>query len=89
MQTNGTTEIKLDDELLTLEVEYSGWYDPGVCSGPPENCYPPEGEMEWHISRAWVWIEEASMDIQLTQDQIKEILPSIYDTIDADVSSLL
>lgn len=25
-------------------------YDPGVTSGPPEDCYPPEGPtIEWHV----------------------------------------
>ena len=29
---------------IGIEVEYSiSDYDPGCCSGPPENCYPPEG----------------------------------------------
>lgn len=25
-------------------VRFEGYYDPGKISGPPENCYPPEGE---------------------------------------------
>ena len=29
---------------IEVEVEFEATdYDPGVCSGPPENCYPPEG----------------------------------------------
>lgn len=32
-----------DDETeVTVEYTISD-YDPGVLSGPPENCYPPEG----------------------------------------------
>lgn len=32
------------DEEFELYVEYDiDPYDPGVTSGPPENCYPPEG----------------------------------------------
>ena len=28
------------------EVEYRGYSDPGRTYGPPEDCYPPEGEIE-------------------------------------------
>jgi hypothetical protein len=28
-----------------LEIEYTVVYDPGVRSGPPEICYPEEGEL--------------------------------------------
>lgn len=29
---------------IEIEVEFDATsYDPGVTSGPPENCYPPEG----------------------------------------------
>ena len=28
------------------EVEYKGYSDPGNTYGPPENCWPPEGEVE-------------------------------------------
>lgn len=29
---------------IAVEVEFDATpYDPGVCSGPPEACYPPEG----------------------------------------------
>ena len=28
---------------LAIEFSSSGYYDPGVCSGPVERCYPPEG----------------------------------------------
>lgn len=33
-------------ELTEKEYEVSGHvsaYDPGICSGPPDRCYPPEG----------------------------------------------
>ena len=39
-------------ELLPLDMDIAihfrsnGYYDPGVCSGPVEKCYPPEGEDE-------------------------------------------
>lgn len=37
-------DLPLDDPELSLEVEGNATpYDPGVTSGPPESCYPPEG----------------------------------------------
>jgi len=31
-------------------VKYQGYSDPGFISGPPENCYPPEGEIEIEVT---------------------------------------
>lgn len=32
------------EEEIELEIDYDiNPYDPGVTSGPPEHCYPPEG----------------------------------------------
>ena len=47
--TTGTFEMTvtdLDGNEVDAEIAYSGYYDPGVCSGPIDNCYPPEGEVE-------------------------------------------
>jgi hypothetical protein len=32
--------------VLVIHFRSSGYYDPGVISGPPERCYPPEGDDE-------------------------------------------
>lgn len=29
---------------LVVSFKVEGWSDPGKCYGPPENCYPPDGE---------------------------------------------
>ncbi|HUS38944.1 MAG TPA: hypothetical protein VMX74_05815 [Pirellulales bacterium] len=36
----------LTEVNLVLPFLSSGYSDPGVLSGPPENCYPPEGDDE-------------------------------------------
>jgi len=36
-------EDEVPDVMLAITFN-PGWYDPGRISGPPENCYPPEGE---------------------------------------------
>jgi len=33
-----------DGDELVIEFESTGYYDPGVRSGPVDKCYPPEGE---------------------------------------------
>lgn len=30
-------------------VKWRGYSDPGNASGPPEYCYPPEGEVEFEV----------------------------------------
>jgi hypothetical protein len=36
-----------DGEItVIIPFKSQGYYDPGICSGPPERCYPPEGEDE-------------------------------------------
>ena len=35
---------------LDLHVTGSYAYDPGQCSGPPENCYPPEEDFTYRIT---------------------------------------
>jgi hypothetical protein len=39
---------------LVINFRCSGFYDPGQLSGPPERCYPPEGEDERLLDRATV-----------------------------------
>jgi hypothetical protein len=37
-----------EDTCFELDIEFmsSGYYDPGKIYGPPEDCYPPEGDDE-------------------------------------------
>jgi hypothetical protein len=47
-----TTFLKrfLDCLEISIDLEYSGYSDPGCSSGPVEVCYPPEGELEYIIT---------------------------------------
>lgn len=38
--------IERGDNEIDLYITGDGYYDPGRISGPPEDCYPPEGDME-------------------------------------------
>ena len=46
--------ICLDDAELNIEFTSEGYEDPGCTYGPPENCYPPEGEDERLLSEATI-----------------------------------
>ena len=35
-----------DGSEIAIPVKWRGYFDSGQLYGPPENCYPPEGEME-------------------------------------------
>ena len=47
-------KIKEDSYDLVIEFLSSGYYDEGKTYGPPENCYPPEGDEERVPSRAYL-----------------------------------
>lgn len=38
--------------MLEIDFTSSGYSDPGFISGPPEKCYPPEGEEERTVKGA-------------------------------------
>jgi hypothetical protein len=42
----GINEDDYDYHTLTLKVEGSAYFAPGKTYGPPENCYPDEGDVE-------------------------------------------
>ena len=39
---------------LVIDLVSSGYYDSGRTSGPPENCYPPEGDEDREPVRAYL-----------------------------------
>lgn len=57
-------EINGEDVPCTVVFECSGVWDPGVLSGPPEHCYPPEGpEIEFVGS----YIERDGVTVEMTE----------------------
>ena len=45
----GEGEVCLEEVVITANFKMSGYSDSGCISGPPENCYPPEGESEIEV----------------------------------------
>ena len=79
--TGAWRELKNDDpeeieiKELVLSIEGYSYYDPGQCSGPPEKCYPPEGEtsiVQITAPDGKTWSED-----DLTEDEISCILQDI------------
>ena len=67
--------IQRSDEELELDISASGYYDPGRLSGPPENCYPPEGDLEI-IS---IELDGKKWDGQLTGDEYNKVIEKLWE----------
>ena len=51
----------------------SGYSDPGICSGPVERCYPPEGDEERTMEEVYISIPDSKQKIKLplsVQEQV-------------------
>jgi hypothetical protein len=46
-------KIDSGDELV-IEFTSTGYHDSGVTSGPPERCYPPEGDDEREVDSVYI-----------------------------------
>jgi len=49
----GSVQINFgEDEQIALVIHFrvAGWSDPGQTYGPPERCYPPEGDEEREVT---------------------------------------
>lgn len=63
----------------TIEMSFSseGYYDPGVCSGPVESCYPPEGEDERIVNEAIVYWGDDNTHIDLSEKDHSDLLEAL------------
>ena len=86
---------KRDDVTMEMVVEWesTGYYDPGVCSGPPEKCYPPEGEDERTVTGAYihVWLCDEGPSAEAPQFKIpvpEEHLEKLQDFFQEEIDEL-
>lgn len=73
-----------DDTSFTLDIAFrsSGYYDPGKTYGPPENCYPPEGEDERLIDgQVVVSFVDAEKTKKLSKEASDELFSQFEDEI--------
>ena len=70
-----------DDVIeLVIEFESDGYYDAGRVSGPPEDCYPPEGDDERTLSEAYLSISPKEQ-IELPVEVQQELFDYFYEEI--------
>ena len=67
--------IERDGQEIDLHIYGEGYYDSGRLSGPPEDCYPPEGEIEITAIESGVgpWKGE------LTDEEHEEAISLLWD----------
>jgi len=77
------------DLCITATVRCVGYSDPGKSSGPPENCYPPEGENEGTLK--YVTIGDVKLHSKMTPTEawnaVAEILAAADKEIDTAVQA--
>jgi len=64
-----STITDADGNEHEVTVTYKGYSDPGVCSGPVERCYAPEGEIEIDVRGIPEGFELTDAEQKLLEDQ--------------------
>ena len=80
-------KIQEDSYDLVIDFVSSGYYDSGRTSGPPENCYPPEGDEDRELVAAYlnhyVTIDGTMVTtrIELSPEKMSELFNHFEDKI--------
>ncbi len=72
-------ENDYDYTIISLTVEGSDYFRPGKFSGPPENCYPDEGETE---IRSVIGPDGKDWEDKLSDEEREEVLSIIQDEVE-------
>jgi len=91
MKNTFTSWVEVGDEEIPIVVQWEGYYQREKISGPPEDCYPAEGEMEiTHVEPAGDWPEglgadEFAMAVRDAEIRLhSEAWDNLYDSLDAE-----
>ena len=73
-----------DETPLDIFIRFNskGYYDPGCTYGPPENCYPPEGDDERTLLEVRMDYGDDSIDVPLTGEEQQAIFDCLQDIVD-------
>jgi len=80
---SGVTGTASEGGILEVDFTSSGYEDPGRVYGPPEDCYPPEGEEEREVVTARLFDEELPEEFR---KKIEADLQEIVDEADFDAA---
>jgi hypothetical protein len=86
MTTHWDEEADFEADLcVTATVRCKGYNDPGRCSGPPEDCYPPEGDNEGTVLHVLVGDVEFTPD--MTAEAAKAAVDKLLAAVEKDIDS--
>lgn len=72
---SGSTTVSIDPDV-EVAIDYKGYEDPGICSGPVEDCYPPEGDEERTITGISI------AGVALPEEIVEKLVTEIQELVD-------
>lgn len=75
---------RFDETPLDIFIRFNsrGYYDPGCTYGPPENCYPPEGDDERTLIEVRMEYGDDSTNVPLTGEEQQAIFDGLQNIVD-------
>lgn len=85
------TDAQDVEHSYEVEVYYTE-YDPGVCSGPVERCYPPEGG-DCEVQRVWDehgrFLTDAEIEaLKIDDDDLREAVTAHLEALESNAIDL-
>jgi len=66
---------------IHINYRVKGYYDPGQMCGPPERCYPPEGDNEVLLDGVEMQSDDGRTRVRLPRDKGQVVLDEYMDLI--------
>ena len=76
VSASGSQDVAIPETCLSYAVDWEAtakmYYDPGRVSGPPEDCYPPEGECE--ITELTFEVHEDGSGLEVMDQKVRALV---------------